>query len=124
MLVPKGRENSPGETRLQRRTRPRKRPMFPGGNAGQGPGTARRSHPRRGRTVPGRVFITQPIPEPGPSLVRQVADDVGSHGGDRPLSTEELCAAVRGCDGVLCLLTDRIDAAVLEAARGCRIFAN
>lgn len=74
--------------------------------------------------MPGRVFITQPIPEPGPSLVRQAADEVRSHHDDRLLSSAELATAVAGCDGVLCLLTDRIDAAVLEAARGCRVFAN
>jgi glyoxylate reductase len=74
--------------------------------------------------VPGRVFITQPIPEPGPSLVRQAVDDLRSNPDDRILSTEELRAAVSGCDAVLCLLTDRVDASVLEAARGCRIFAN
>jgi glyoxylate reductase len=78
----------------------------------------------RDGNVPGRVFITQPIPEPGPSLVRQVADEVRSNAEDRILTPEELGAAVAGCDGVLCLLTDRIDAAVLEAARGCRVFAN
>lgn len=74
--------------------------------------------------VPGRVFITQPIPEPGPSLVRQAADEVVSNPDDRILSSEELRAAVAGRDAVLCLLTDPIDASVLEAARGCRIFAN
>ena len=37
---------------------------------------------------------------------------------DRVLSPEELRAGVAGCDAVLCLLTDRIDAAVLEAAGG------
>lgn len=74
--------------------------------------------------VPGRVFITQPIPEPGPSLVRQAVDEVQSNPDDRVLSPEELRAAVSGRDAVLCLLTDRIDASVLEAARGCRIFAN
>src|SRR5436190_298788 len=79
---------------------------------------------RSRRAVPGRVFITQPIPEPGPSLVRRVADDLRSNPDDRVLTAEELRAAVAGCDGVLCLLTDPIDAAVLEAARGCRVFAN
>jgi glyoxylate reductase len=74
--------------------------------------------------VPGRVFITQPIPEPGPSLVRQVADEVASNPADRILTIEELRSAVAGCDAVLCLLTDPIDASVLEAATGCRIFAN
>jgi len=74
--------------------------------------------------VPGRVFITQRIPEPGPSLVREVADEVVMNPDDRVLSPEELRAGVAGTDAVLCLLTDRIDASVLEAARGCRVFAN
>lgn len=71
-----------------------------------------------------RVFITQPIPEPGPSLVAACADAVDQNKEDRVLSTDELCARVAGCDGVLCLLTDRVDASVFDAARGCRIFAN
>ena len=74
--------------------------------------------------MPRRVFITQPIPEPGPSLVKQVADEVRANPDDRVLSPEELRAEVAGCEGVLCLLTDTIDASVLEAAKGCRIFAN
>ena len=74
--------------------------------------------------MPGRVFITRPIPEPGPSLVAEVADEVEVNPEDRNLSAEELRAAVAGRDAVLCLLTDAIDESVLEAARGCRVFAN
>jgi len=73
--------------------------------------------------MPGRVFITRPIPEPGPSLVAEVAE-VEINPEDRSLAPEELRAAVAGRDAVLCLLTDTIDAAVLDAARGCRVFAN
>lgn len=72
----------------------------------------------------GRVFITQRIPEPGPTLVRQAADEVVMNPDDGVLSPDELRAGVAGSDAVLCLLTDRIDASVLEAARGCRVFAN
>ncbi|HEX8204063.1 MAG TPA: D-glycerate dehydrogenase [Isosphaeraceae bacterium] len=74
--------------------------------------------------MPGRVFITRPIPEPGPSLVAEVADEVEVNPEDRNLAPEELRAAVAGRDAVLCLLTDAIDESVLEAARGCRVFAN
>jgi glyoxylate reductase len=81
--------------------------------------------PSGGRApVPGRVFITQPIPEPGPTLVRAAADSVHSNPDDRVLSGAELRQHVAGCDAVLCLLTDSIDAGVLEAARGCRVFSN
>jgi glyoxylate reductase len=74
--------------------------------------------------VPGRVFITQPIPEPGPSMVAQVASELMQNPDDRVLPAAELRERVSGCDAVLCLLTDPIDPSVLEAARGCRIFAN
>jgi glyoxylate reductase len=76
--------------------------------------------------VPGRVFITQPIPEPGPSLLRAVAGTVTINPDDRVLTRDELRASVAGPDAVVCLLTDPIDATVLEAAAagGVRVFAN
>jgi glyoxylate reductase len=76
------------------------------------------------RDVPGRVFITQPIPEPGPSLVASACDAVLMNPENRVLSRDELRAGVAGCEAVLCLLTDTVDESVLEAARGCRVFAN
>lgn len=74
--------------------------------------------------VAGRVLITQRIPEPGPSLVRAVADQVDYNDSDRILSPDELRERAAGCDGVLCLLTDAIDDALLEATPGCRVFSN
>ncbi len=70
------------------------------------------------------VYITRPIPEPGPSLVRDAADRVDMNPDDRPLTPEELRAGVSGRDAILCLLTDRIDASVMDAAPGCKVFAN
>ncbi len=72
----------------------------------------------------GSVFITRPIPEPGPSMVAAVAGRVDMSPHDRPLTRAELLAGVRGRDAVLCLLTDAIDAEVMEAAQGCRVLAN
>ncbi|MFO0952234.1 MAG: D-glycerate dehydrogenase [Isosphaeraceae bacterium] len=74
--------------------------------------------------MPGRVLITQPIPEPGPSLVRGFASEVVENTEDRVLSPEELRRKADGCDAILCLLTDRIDAELLDAAKGCRVVAN
>ncbi len=74
--------------------------------------------------MPGSVFITRPIPDPGPEMIRLAADKLEINPDDRTLSPDELRAAVAGRDAVLCLLTDRIDASILEAARGCKIFAN
>ena len=74
--------------------------------------------------MPGRVFLTRPIPDPGPDLVRDVADHLFANDEDRPLSSEELRRGVAGMDAVLCLLTDQVDAEVLDAAKGCKVFAN
>jgi len=78
--------------------------------------------------VPGRVFIAQPIPEPGPSLLRDAVggDALVSNPDDRVLSRGELCSAIAGCDAVVCMLNDAIDRDVLEAAAsaGVRVFAN
>ncbi len=74
--------------------------------------------------MPGRVFITRPIPEPGPGMLREVADALEIQPEDRSLAPEDLRGAVAGRDAVLCLLTDAIDARVLEAAKGCKVFAN
>lgn len=72
----------------------------------------------------GRVFITRPIPDDAPRLLAGVADEIEVFPEDRPMTREELLCKVKGRDGVLCLLTDPIDADVFDAARGCRIFAN
>jgi glyoxylate reductase len=71
-----------------------------------------------------RVLITQSIPEPGPELIRAEDARVEISPLDRPMTADELRSAVQGRDAVLCLLTDRIDKRVFDAARGCRLFAN
>jgi lactate dehydrogenase-like 2-hydroxyacid dehydrogenase len=43
---------------------------------------------------------------------------------DVPLSAEQLAARLAGADGVVCALTDRIDAALLERCPGLRVAAN
>ncbi|MFW6162077.1 MAG: 2-hydroxyacid dehydrogenase [Planctomycetota bacterium] len=70
------------------------------------------------------VYITRRIPQPGIDLVTEAVETVDVNPHDRVLTHEELVEGVRGRDGVLCLLTDTVDAAVLDAAQGCRIFAN
>jgi glyoxylate reductase len=57
-------------------------------------------------------------------LVRHATDVVAMSPHDRPLTPEELRFAIADCDAVLCLLTDRIDAAAMDAAPRCKVFAN
>jgi glyoxylate reductase len=75
--------------------------------------------------MPYKVSVTREIPDPGIPIVREIAPDARINPDDRVLTRGELLDYVRGCDGVVCLLTDPIDAEVLDAAGPqCRIFAN
>jgi len=70
------------------------------------------------------VYVTRRIPRPGIDLLEESCDIVEINSEDRVLPKRELVDRIAGRDGVLCLLTDRIDREVLEAARGVKIFAN
>jgi len=70
------------------------------------------------------VYVTREIPRPGIDMLVEAIRHVEVNPDDRVLTRQELLTAVRGRDAVLCLLTDVIDAEVLDAAKGCKIFAN
>lgn len=79
----------------------------------------------RSLCVPHRVFITRRIPEPGREVIRQLSDLILSgNEEDKGLTPQALRDAVQGQHAVLCLLTDHVDAEVLQAAKGCKVFAN
>ena len=62
-----------------------------------------------------KVFITRAIPEKGFEIIRDFCDvDVWPH--ELPPTRAELLQRVRGMDGLLCLLTDKIDGEVMDAA--------
>jgi glyoxylate reductase len=70
-----------------------------------------------------RVLITRVLPEPALEVVRQ-ACEVQLDPLDRPLTPAALRQAVTDKQGLLCLVTDRIDAPVLEAAAGLKVVSN
>jgi glyoxylate reductase len=70
-----------------------------------------------------RIYVTRRIPEAGLELLRQ-RYEVALNEEDRPVTREELLSGVREADGVLCLLTDRIDGEVMAAAAHAKGFAN
>lgn len=70
-----------------------------------------------------QVVVTRRIPEAGLTLLGEVCD-LWVNPEDRPLSRNELLARIRDADGVLGLLTDRIDAAFFDAAPRLRGYAN
>jgi len=62
-----------------------------------------------------KVFITRAIPEKGFEMVREFCD-VDLWEGELPPSRDELLKHVQGVEGILSLLTDRIDGEVMDIA--------
>jgi glyoxylate reductase len=70
-----------------------------------------------------RILISRLLPEEALALARRRADaDV--HLGPAPLPREELVARLRGRQGLICQITDTVDAALLEACPDLRVVAN
>lgn len=69
------------------------------------------------------VLITRRIPS---SVLARLETEceIDLHAGDAAIPREELLARVRGKRALMCLLTDRVDDAVLEAGRDLKIVAN
>ena len=62
-----------------------------------------------------KVFVTRAIPEKGLAIVRDFCDlDLWPH--ELPPARDELLRHVRGVDGLLCLLTEKIDGEVMDEA--------
>ncbi|MGB9682432.1 MAG: 2-hydroxyacid dehydrogenase [bacterium] len=62
-----------------------------------------------------KVYITRRIPQPGIDMIAK-EHEVEINPYDRVLTRDELLKAVKGRDGILTLLTDKIDAEVFDAA--------
>ena len=71
----------------------------------------------------GRVLVTRRLPDGGLQPLAEAHHEVvGPNSDDSPFSTDALRAHARECDAIVSLLTDRIDAPVLEAgAAGGRL---
>ncbi|XP_036425144.1 glyoxylate reductase/hydroxypyruvate reductase isoform X2 [Colossoma macropomum] len=64
-----------------------------------------------------RVFVTRRIPQEGLELLQRAAVcTVSLWDSDEPVPRAELLKGVEGAHGLFCLLSDRIDAEVLDAA--------
>ena len=70
-----------------------------------------------------KIFVTRKIPEPGLDLLRKEHElEINPH--DRVLTKEEIIKGVRGKDGLLCLLTDTIDADVVNSEPKLKMIAS
>ncbi len=71
-----------------------------------------------------RIYITRPLPE---AAMRILEGHVDYHLWDReaePVRRETLLKEVVDVDGIICLITEKIDAEVIERAHRCRVIAQ
>ncbi len=70
-----------------------------------------------------KVLVTRRIPQIGLDMLSADCEvELSPH--DRPMTRAELLESVRGKDGAITLLTDKVDAEFFDAASGAKGFAN
>ncbi len=70
-----------------------------------------------------KVLVTREIPQAGLTLLREKFDVVmNPH--DRPLSREEILEMAADVEGILCLLTDKIDGELIDALPNVKGYAQ
>jgi glyoxylate reductase len=68
-----------------------------------------------------RILVTRRLTPGGTDPLLDAGHEIVASSDDVPLTPEELAAAARDVDGIVCLLTDRIDADVLAAGHEGRL---
>jgi lactate dehydrogenase-like 2-hydroxyacid dehydrogenase len=72
-----------------------------------------------------KIFVCRRIPRLGLEILEKSGVSVVVHPGPLPPTRDELLAGVRGCTGLLSLLSDQIDAEVMQAAGSqLRVISN
>jgi glyoxylate reductase len=73
-----------------------------------------------------KIFVTRHIPGAGIQMLKDAGYELKINEEDRPLTEEELIAELEAekYDGILSLLTDKIDAKVFDSAPSVKIISN
>ncbi|MBM4064416.1 MAG: D-glycerate dehydrogenase [Planctomycetes bacterium] len=70
------------------------------------------------------VYVTRQIPEEGINILKKFCQTVEVNPHDRPLTYDELFRQVKGRDAILTMLSDRVDAALMNEAKSLKVIAN
>lgn len=71
-----------------------------------------------------KVYVSRNLIEPALQIIARECDMRVYESADYPVPRETLMKEVAQADGALVLLTDRIDAELMDAAPRCRVYAN
>lgn len=70
-----------------------------------------------------KIYVTRELPKPGLDRVAEVFDmEVNPE--DRVLTKEEVIENIQGKDALLCLLTDTIDAEIMDSNKNIKVISN
>ncbi len=70
------------------------------------------------------VVVTRPLPDPGVAVLAEAGLEVRANPDDRPWSRAELLAAVAEADALLCMLSEPVNAELLDAAPNLKVVSN
>ncbi len=71
-----------------------------------------------------RIYITRPLPTPAMRLLEGVVEYRMWDREDEPVPRETLLREIVDVDGLICMLTERIDAEVIDRLHKCRVIAQ
>lgn len=71
-----------------------------------------------------KIFITRKIPEAGILLLKKKGFEVYVYKEDNAIPRKELFNKIKDCDGVITLLSDKIDKEVIDKMEKCKVIAN
>ena len=71
-----------------------------------------------------KIFISREIPEIGIELLKNKGFEVSVYKKDQPIPKNELKKAIKNCDGLISMLSDKIDKEVIDSIKNCKVVAN
>ncbi len=71
-----------------------------------------------------RIYITRPLPEPALRVLEGVVEYRQWSRDDEAIPRETLLREIPDADGIICVITEKIDAEVIDRARRCRVISQ
>jgi glyoxylate reductase len=71
-----------------------------------------------------RIYITRPLPDAAMRVLEGKVDHRMWERDSEPVKRETLLREIGDVDGIICLITEKMDAAVIERAHRCRVIAQ
>ena len=71
-----------------------------------------------------KIYLTRKLPSIAFELLDKSKIDYDYHKKDTPIPREKLLKEVQKCDGLVCMLTERIDKEVIDLMNRCKVASN